>query len=287
MRRLLFTYTILLLSFGCIAQTPKADSLRQLLVNEKDLSNQFKLNKQIADELIEKGKLEQVPEYNSRLYAIAAKLKSDSLLMVSYKATARYLGWKTDSKEELEYNLKALAIAEKKYPSIIPAIYSGMGSTYNDLRNYDKALFYLRKALSLMDEKGIVGKVRGNMYYQIAYAFNYSGKPDSTLRYAQLADEIYMKYPTDKFQKFIWPLTANAYAELGNYKLAESFYRNSIDDDTTSKNFGDATAAGEYSQFLLKQNRISEARYYGLKGLNAALAAQARHRVHARRHRPR
>ena len=276
MKKDLFTTIFIFLGMVSFSQTPKADSLKQILANERELLTQFTLNSEIAEELIEKGHPDKVPPYINQLYTIAAKVKSDSLLILSYRITARHLDYKTDSKEEIEYLLKALALAEKKYQSILPSIYDYMGSAYSDLHNYEEALVYLQKARSLQEQGYAPQRLLANICYQLANAFYYLGKPDSTLHYAQLANELYMKYSSHEHQKILWSLTADAYTQLGNSKLAESFYHNSIDEDASSKSYSDARAAGAYSNFLLSQDRLQQAKYYGIKGLNAALAAQAK-----------
>ena len=274
MRKLLFTFAILLLCFCCIAQTPKADSLRQVLVSEKKPLLQFEINKKIADELISLGRPDLVPAYIQKLYALAAKLKNDSLLMLAYMTTSRHLDWKTDTKEEIEYQIKALEIAEKKYPSAIPKNLNGLSSAYNDLQNYQQALNYARKALSVIKEKGY--PAIANIYYQLGYAFYYLKQPDSALHYLQLANELYLKNPSPVHQKNVWALTGASYADMGNDQLAESFFRTCMLEDTSSRSLGDATAAGRYAEFLLRRNDIRRAKYYALKGLTAAISSQAK-----------
>jgi hypothetical protein len=117
---------------------------------------------------------------------------------------------------------------------------------------------------------------RANIYFQLSDAFNQLKIPDSALHYAQKANEYYLKTANIEMQKTVWTSTAIAYAQLGNHKMAESYLLNSIDEDPTSKTFADARAAGEYSKFLLNQNRIALAKYYGLKGLDAAISSQSK-----------
>jgi tetratricopeptide (TPR) repeat protein len=197
--------------------------------------------------------------------------------MRSYLETAHYSDWKTDSKEEIEYTLKALVIAEKKYPSVIPHINTLLASAYNDLHNFEKAAEHCRKALELLDANGD-GRPenRANTYFQLAYAYYYLGKMDSSLHYGQLSNELYLKLHKSELQKVTSTVTADSYAQLGNDKLAEGYYNSSIEPNSAGRSFGDAMAAGHYSFYLLQHNRLSEAKYYGRRGLNAAIAAQAK-----------
>jgi len=240
------------IAFVCItsAQTNAADSLKQLLANEKDLTKQFDLNRQIQRELLIKGKPDQSLQYINRLFTIAGQLNNDSLLMLSYFAKRTYCDYKTDSKEEIECTLKALAIAEKKFPRSIPRAYLGLGSAYIDVHDYDLALSYLRNALSIIQNKRLgQDSVINAIHAQLAIAFDFLEKPDSILHYEQLVNEFLIKHPYHEFEKSMFCHTANAYSQLGNFKLAESFYQNSIDEDTSSKSVVDAAAAGGYARF--------------------------------------
>lgn len=113
--------------------------------------------------------------------------------------------------------------------------------------------------------------MKAGAYYQLAYAFDKSNKPDSALHFAQLANAIYLKYPGSELLEFKFTVIANAYIQLGNQKLADGYYRNSIDTDEPSQSYGDAWSAGQYSPYLLRQHKLTEARCYGTLGLNAAI----------------
>jgi tetratricopeptide (TPR) repeat protein len=261
------------MAFVCTtsAQTKKADSLKQLLANEKDLKKQFDINRQIGVELVQYGKLDQALHYINQLFTIAAHAKSDSLLMASYFVMALYCDHKTDSKEEIEYALKAMAIAENKFPTSIFRAYYWLGAAYIDLHNYGTALTYLRKGLHLFKPNELILNPRG-FYLQFALVYDYLDQPDSVLHYAQLYNEFLIKHPDPQSEKHLWRLEGNAYSRLGNFKLAESFYQNSIDEDTASKTVSDAFAAEAYARFLLRRGELNKAKFYGLKGLNAAIS---------------
>ena len=263
------------------AQTPVADSLKQVLAKEKDPLSQFDVTRKIANELITTGHPTSVPGYIQSLYRLAAQLGNDSLLMLSHNTMARHLDYKADSKEQLEYVLKALDIAEKKYPSTLPYLYGSMASANNDLRNFGKAKQYAQEALIMMDRQGWgTPERKANLYWQLGYAYTFLNRPDSALYYAQLGLEYYIKQPntasTKGMIKTLSGVAANAYAQLGKHTVAEGFYQNSVDTDTTSKSWADAWALGQYSSYLLKSNRLSEAKYFGRRGLAAAIAAQAK-----------
>jgi NADH:ubiquinone oxidoreductase subunit 3 (subunit A) len=281
MRKYLFVLLVQSFCFVCLSQTPVADSLKQVLAKEKNPLSQFQLTKRIADELITTGHPTFVLDYIHSMYGLAAKLKNDSLLMLSHTTMARHLDYKADSKEELEYVLKALAIAQEKYPSNLPHMYGSLASANNDLRNFGKAIRYAQEALIMIDKQGsgTPGK-KMNLYWQLGYAYNSLNRPDSVLYYAQLGLEYYIKQPNTPNNatmiKLFSGLSANAYVQLGKHTVAEGFYQNSVDADTGSKSFSDAWSLNQYSSYLLKRNRISEAKYFARRGLEAAISAQSK-----------
>ncbi len=281
MRKFLF----ILLGFFFIiythAQTPVADSLKKVLTKEKSALSQFRITRKLADELITNGHPTLVLAYIQNMYGLAAKLRNDSLLMVSHNTMVRHLDYKADSKEEIEYILQAMAIAKEKYPSNLPFCYQSLASANNDLRNFGKAIQYAQEGLQLIDkqELGSSGQ-KGNLYWQLGYAYNSLNRPDSALYYGQLGLEYYMKNPNTTHSpamiRLFSTISANAYAQLGKHAVAEGFYQNSMDGDTSSKTFADAWILGQYSSYLLKGDRISEAKHFGKRGLAAAISAQSK-----------
>jgi predicted Holliday junction resolvase-like endonuclease len=160
---------------------------------------------------------------------------------------------------------------------MIPGMHSAFASVYNDLLNYDKAADHCKKGLSILDAKGYIKpETRTGLYFQLSYAYLYLKKADSALHYAQLANAYWIKTKNTEQTKWSSTIIADAYAMMGSHKLAEGYYQNSIDLDKPGKSFGDAIAAGHYSRYLLKLNNIQEAKYFGIRGLTAAISAQAK-----------
>jgi tetratricopeptide (TPR) repeat protein len=273
MRKCCSITIFIFLGILCLSQTPKADSLKLLLSKEKAPLNRFDLCIKLVRELITVGKVETVPNYTNELFKIAAEQNNDSLLVLSYFRTALYFDSKTDTKDEINYCLKALTIAEKKCPSMMPRIYNVLGSAYIDLENYEDGLKYLRKAKMLIESSGHEPPT-GNIYFQFALVFNKLHQADSVLHYAHVGSEYLVKHPNPGLQRNLLSLMGSAYEQLGNNKLAESYYVNSINEDTSSKAAGDARQNQVYSLFLLKQGKLDKAKFYCLRALDAAKSSQ-------------
>jgi Tfp pilus assembly protein PilF len=221
--------------------------------------------------------LDSVPKYTAELFKIAAQQKNDSLLMASYLAISRYYDFKTDTKPELEYDFKALKIAEKKYPNALPQIYYNLGVAYVDIPNYEAAVKYLTLSRQLLGSKVPASTLKG-FCWQLSHAFLGQSKLDSALYYIQKANEYLIKSPDNKIgNTLVYATTGEIYERLGQLKLARSYYEQGIDSELNLRSrFEDAGALSSYSVFLLKQKEFEKAKHYGLEGLTAARKSQAK-----------
>ena len=280
MRRLSIAFLIMavMLTKGNAQQQRYIDSIQSVLEKPGDSIGKFNLCGQLYGVFINRGKLDDARFYIERMVRIAAELKNDTLLMRSYQAMSVYLDFRTDSRQTIEYLLKALRIAEKKFSSNTPVIFIGLASANNDLENYRESLKYLRKADQILksDLDSTNSWSIGGMYFQYAIAFLGAGELDSALHYVQKGEHWFLSKPYPMMQKAISIATAQIYEKLGNSMLAESYYRNSLDSTGQSQNYVDAYGHSEYSLFLLKQGRVDEAKHHAIKGLNAGRASQAK-----------
>ncbi|MDB5209920.1 MAG: Tetratricopeptide repeat-containing protein [Sediminibacterium sp.] len=275
----IFPVILFLTSFSNIfSQSEKqVDSIKQLIYAEADPVQKFGLIRYLADAAVFNGKMDSVPSYHKELFTIAAQQKNDSLLMRAYKSVAVYLDFKTDTKPELEFLFKALKIAESKYPSTLPTIYASLAAAYEDLFDYTESLQYLIKARNSLPVAEHSGLSTSNLYYHFAMTYSKLGKADSALHYIQLANEYLIKKPNPVFLPAVLSLTGMIYEQLGNNRLAEDYYKNSIESNGSArKSYTEAAAYGEYSRFLLKKGEIEKAKIFGLLGLEAASASQAK-----------
>lgn len=277
MKSILLLLMIFCLGYTSSAQDRTIDSLKEKLSKELDPVKQFALKGNIRRAYSQKGQLDSSIIYIHDLFKIAAQLKNDSLLARSYIDYSIFLDYKTDSKEEINYLFKALAIAGKKYPSLVSAIYTNLGSAYSDLKNYDLALVYLRKAQNLLlKSKELTPNSRSYLDYLFALSYYQVNKLDSALHYAFLTNEELIKHPDKERMTAVLALTGNIYVKLGNNKFAESYFLNSLSEGDSIKSYYDAQAAYAYSRFLLKEGKADLAKYYGLKGLAAAQSSQSK-----------
>lgn len=273
MKKLWSISLVLSLCFCASAQlTPIPDSLTFKLAKERDLTKRFQLYTDIIRQFYDKNELQAVSPYLDTLFQLAQQQNNDSLWMESYRAVAGYLDLRSDSKQQIEYLLKALPIAERSYAPAVPKIYAGLGSAYSDLRNFDQALNYLRKAKELMnrDRENKLDWL-DNIHAEMMIAFIKMGKADSALHYAQRCNEYLFKHRNYQTEKALSAWMGTIYEQLGNKALAESYYHQSLDTNVLSQNRIDAMAASSYSQFLFRNGQLQRAKLFGLRGLEASV----------------
>ena len=276
MKKLLLFLLSVSFLLNASAQDRTIDSLKAELSKEADPTKKFDLYKNLRRTYSVMGRVDSADNYLAELYKIAAQLKNDSLLVISYYETSIFLDYKSDSKEQINYLLKALKIAEQKYPSLIYKIYTGLGSAYNDLQDYKVALYYLKKSENFYNKLNDVTIKKSYLYYLFALAYNNLGKTDSALHYANKAQEDLIIHPDKQRMIGVSTITGNIYVKLSNDKLAESYFLNGIGLADSAKSYYDAQAMGAYSKLLLKQGRFQLAKYYALNGLAISKSSQAK-----------
>jgi hypothetical protein len=271
---------IFLCATGFAQSRQNINSLKQLISQEKNPVKKFDLYVAITTGFAYINQLDSMQYYNQELFKIAVQAKNDSLLMEAYDAFGTVFFLKSDTKEAIDYTLKALAIAEKKYPSKARVLYKMLSYSYNDIDNPSEALRYARKSKMLIEYSDDPNWSLMTIYQNFSDAFFNLHQPDSALHYARIGMEM---AANDEFlfQRPFLSLMGKAYEQLGNDKLAESYYASSIMRDTSDESiisnlYFDAQTLQPYVRFLLKQGNLNKAKFYGLKAVEAAEEAQGK-----------
>ncbi|HEX3387331.1 MAG TPA: hypothetical protein VHS53_19165, partial [Mucilaginibacter sp.] len=136
------------------------------------------------------GKVDKLPPLNARMLQIAEKLHVDSTFVWAYNSIANYFSAKADYSMALEYNFKAIEIADRGFKRTSTVLYGNVASIYNKLGNYEAALQYLHNGEKYM----IYGTLLTGSYVPELLASTYVNlkKPDSALKYVQLAFQVNM-----------------------------------------------------------------------------------------------
>ena len=181
---------LLLLSLICIsslsAQTPVADSLNRLLLNEKIDSNKVRLMWQYADEINNSDPEKSILISQQAVY-LAKSIKYTEGLSRSLGVLANGFINIGNYPLALDYNLQKLKIEEKRNnPRNMGSVLGNIGIVYVMEQEYEKAIVYYRKADSVIIRYNVQDLVYQNKL-NMGDAFDKLNKLDSAFHYYNLS----------------------------------------------------------------------------------------------------
>ena len=225
------------------------------------------------------GKLDSVPNINKQMLPLAQKLNVDSNYFKVDVSIAEYFYSKADYTQVLEYVFKALELAQRGYRKSLPVLYANIGLTYLELDNYQSALYYLRKGQQSLSSSDDVGNPKAFLDETLARVYQATGKPDSALKYIQEAYQLNLKKETGQKkvedqqvnQVAIYRTFALVYELLNEPELVNYYFKKSISySDSIRVPAALATTSNQYSAYLIKQQKYTDAKKYALLAFNTA-----------------
>jgi hypothetical protein len=290
-----FFYTVILLTalHAAYAQSSTADSLRQQLKSTKKFNEKFKLLKQLNAEYLQRGYTDSMGRVGKDMLYMARQANNDTLVIQSYVTIGNYLAGKADFEASLEFYFKALHLAEElKHTEMLILLNNNIGGEYEDLKNFNEAIKYTRKVRQLLAEEAAeqahaeenatstaIKRKRNLMQvfnnWHMAYDYLNLDKPDSALKYVQLAENIIGTQKLTGMQlNFIHAHINWTYGQIYeqfNKPGAASRYQHAINfSDSLKLNTPYVLALNSYSYFLYKNKRYEEARSSALTALHEA-----------------
>lgn len=274
MKRLLIPVVLLLAS--------AANAFSQSSHKSKDpLQARFDSLWSVSRSYLLAGKVDKLPPLNARMLQIAEKLHVDSTFAWTYNSIANYFSSKADYSMALEYNFKAIEIADRGFKRTSTVLYGNVASIYNKLGNYEAALQYMRNGEKYM----MYGTLLARTYVPAILATTYVNlkKADSALKYVQLAYQINMdqahrntKDPREKLsanqvQGGIYRVFAQVYEMLHEPELVNYYCRKSIRfSDSLNMQANSTISSIYYATYLMWQKKYDVAKNYGIKSFNTA-----------------
>ncbi len=228
----------------------------------------FKLSRKY----FERGKLDSIPRLNREMMPLAQKINADSNFFMVDVSIAEYFYAKSDYSQTFEYVFKALDVARRGYRQRLPILYSNIGSTYIELDNYPSALYYLHKGQQYLPLDNW-GDAKIAIATNLAYVYQRMAKPDSALKYIQLAYQFNLKKTEDQAltQAEIYRNFGLVYELLNEPALVDYYYKKSIRySDSVKIPSIVASASKYYSEYLVRQKKYADAKHYALLSFNAA-----------------
>ncbi len=127
-------------------------------------SGQATAHSYIARGMIQKGELKNaITNFNSAIPLFVSENDSSNVLSC-YRGLGFIYSYGSNKLKSLEYNLKALHLAEQLNDSAsLSVIYNNIGAIYRFLDNHESALFYFQKSLDM--------EVQWQNFYEMAIGF--------------------------------------------------------------------------------------------------------------------
>lgn len=243
------------------------DSLTHLDSSKLSIDQYYSSLEEIANTFVYTNQTDSVQYFAQKMLKIADRLRCDSLAISAYAYIGTAYGMTSEISLSIQNYLRAIDLIEKgpKY-AISSFAYKQIGVLYKDLNDYETAVFYLRKALSLPMRKGIIGN---RIYTNLAESYLGLNKQDSALVYAQLANRITNKKDDPYgFSRSLF-LLGSAYLKSSESELGLSYLERCLEFSNEQKiiltSISSQLKLAEY-YFNIKQNKL--AKTYALNGLH-------------------
>jgi tetratricopeptide (TPR) repeat protein len=203
------------------------------------------------------------------MFAIAKELKSDSLMIIVYRAIGNRYVVKTDYNFSLINYAKGLEYAANDEQRRA-GLYLNMAYVYIATGNNEVALDYIQKGR-------VIGQANENLFFENMLSgmiCNNQGKPDSALFFFRQAENLPVKISDALLQSVFLQQTARAYELKGDAELAEAWYKKAMDfckDKFLPMSI--IRTGNAYCNFLMNKGNYEQAKQMALEDMDVAKKA--------------
>ena len=259
------------------AQYSYADSLKAILAKTNKPVERFGLINSLLEYGYISGEGNPDSSYCVDLLKIARQVNNDSLLAIAYNQVGNYFFRdKGDFSKAIEYFFKGVPFAEVAQDKRrLSSLYIDIGAVYARLHNGEEEVKFARKAIANLPEKTspLYYFMAAQAYYYLSDYFLSVGQMDSTLHYAQELNEANVSLKSPMFESATHGLMGHVYERRGDDGLAElHMARSNTLSDSVRYLFGKVEGKRGYINYLLRKQRIAEARRQALGLMNIGLS---------------
>ena len=205
------------------------DSLQHELLKAKTDADKIKITLLLSDQMLESNPLFAL-EYANESELIAKRIKSDSLLAISYLNQANIFLQLGNYPRALQLYQNQIKIAQRINDSyLLSRAYGNIGTIYYRQENFISALLYYQRALnefgkiqSHLDNAKFSRKA--SLLSNIGVIYEQTKRYDSVNRYYKEAFEISEKMGDDKMMTNILNNQGTLYSDKGDIPSAYKFY---------------------------------------------------------------
>lgn len=277
MKKLLF-FLCALVALSAAAQHIKPEVLKKFAAYHSQYNR-----------LRNEGKSDSVMYFARLCLQIAQQQQHDSLLNEAYNNMGNAFAVSSDFPLALEYYFKSLATAEKMNdPFRVGVVAGNISFNAYQVGDFQTGLTYGKRAADvLLQLSGAQTNARLPYYRALSNAYDNIGvnfigfnKPDSALKYLQLAYAAVLMAEDLYNKTAILTDLARTYELLNEKRMAEDYFRESIYlGDSLQLPTVLSYAAMHYGNFLWKQKRYQPLQEVGRKGIDAAIHSGERSNV--------
>jgi len=266
---------LLLPALFCLTNSNAQPKVRDSLNNVLATSTQdtTKVMALIALSMNEQDNVKRFTLINKAL-ALARKIQFEKGEAQCYSALGSYFNGISDYPKALEYYLKALKIREKlNLIQGIAASLNNIGLVYSLMQNDEAALVYYFKALEVSKQNNISNQ-DVLLFLRIGDIYLHQNKLDSALIYSTRSYEKANKSP------YVLIGLGNVYTAMGNTELAFLYYRMSIANARKNNNMnylGRGALPQSYlglARLFMKTSNKDSAIYYAKQTLTMRVLSQ-------------
>ncbi len=276
-----FLEFLMIALFTCIglitqAQNKYGDSLRAALSTAGSPLQQFDLMNKILEVGYMNGESNPDSSYCIQLLDIAQENDNDSLLAIAYNQLGNYFFRNNiDLSNALEYFFKGIPYAEKiRDKRRISSFYIDIAALYYKLNNPNEEIKYLRKAFENLPDKTspLFPFMLAQVQYESGRYFLGRQQTDSALYYAQALGVTNLTLKSPLFETATNGLLGEVYDKMGDTALAAAhIIRANALNDSIHYIYGKVEGKRAYINFLLKNNKIPEAKKQALQLMDIGL----------------
>jgi two-component system, NtrC family, sensor kinase len=265
------TYLFVCFSFSfCVAQDSLIDSLTRQLNLAKQDTNQALILSQLSY-LTRNSNSDTSLFYAQQALSLARKIKFPKAEIGALNSIGSYFRVKGDLPKSLNYQIKALEIAEnnKNLPATAMTLHF-IGTIYMDLKDFKKASIYTNRAYNFFEAIG--DKERQiSVLINMAAGFRLSNQPQLSLKALQKVKEKINKTTSSEQLAFYFAELGSTQFELGSHQIGFENQKKAIEIYKDMKNMRRLSTV--YNTIALdyrKLNQLDSTIYYAQNGLSSA-----------------
>ena len=253
----------------------KIDSLKHVLAFEKADTNRVYQMISLCS-MYTNNSIDSAKKFGDDALTLARQIRfpnGELMAMMSLGGMSRQEG---DLPQAMQMYLNAIQVATDNHfnDEAIAKCYIGIGNVYYDLTDYQKALYYLYKALSINQSDN----TKGSAYQSLSSAYIDLDRMDSA---SYCANQSYILL--SKNDKDIgYPLRnlGRIQAKTGNYRLALDYYFQSLNKFIDLESFRDIAYVNNLlAKLYQRMNKADSSIFYANQGLTNAMKGPFKKRI--------